>query len=401
MEDNRDYWSQSSWCEDDKEFFVDDNDNDHSTSTTLPLGFFSSNSALSVDFTGQVCIIDIQKREMAQRDFLKFSSATAPRLSGITPAGTTATTITTTSLEGHTTSITTMDLDLPPKLDEVQDVLRVMTQQYQDIYCTEVEHDDELTALWRRLLIDWMYFVVDYCKCQRESVAAAAYFLDVVIARKLIHTKQEFQLAAATSLQLAIKAYDCQSIELTKLVQFGRQLFTEDDVIAMETTILRTLNWRLHPPSTYCYLRQYERLLPSTVTFVARRMIADVTKLVSELTVTEPKYNSFSPAITAYAGILMAMELIDHTDLPVQQRHCFVLHMQKAAELESKSPLVLKAFDELKQSFDTCPKLQDVIDSIASTKSRNSRVGIPDYYDRFKKNHCVAKSSPRQVISEI
>jgi hypothetical protein len=213
-----------------------------------------------------------------------------------------------------------------------------------------------------------MYYVVDYCQWQRQSVAAAAFFLDVCISRNLISTPEEHQLAAATALQLALKTFDSGVIELDKLVQLGQGSFSEEDVVEMEVQICYALNWHLHPPSTDGFLRQYERLLPTSVTDSTKEMMGEVTKLVSELTVSEMKYNAYPPSVIAYAAMLLAMELMEH--LFVYQRHCFVLNMSNVAQLESKSRDVLKAFEELKQTLDTSNKLQDLIQTLLSLRNR-------------------------------
>jgi hypothetical protein len=286
-----------------------------------------------------------------------------------------------------------MDCSLPDEYDQVQDILRIMRQQEATIYRrTNEDGVDELKALWRRLLIEWMYFVVDYCNLRRDSVAAAAFFLDTAVSKDLVKTREEHQLAAATALQLALKTFDTASIKLERLVKLGRGLFTEADIVRMECRILQALDWRLHPTTSYCFLRQFERLLPSTVSETAHLMIGEVTKLASELTATEQKYNQFPPSVVAYAGMLVAMELIDHTDIPICQRHCFVINMATIANLESKSSLVLEAFDELKQSLDTSSKLEEVVEAIAAAQIKKSKSTID-------LNSIV--QSPRHVMARI
>jgi hypothetical protein len=93
--------------------------------------------------------------------------------------------------------------------------------------------------------------------------------------------------------------------------------------------------------------------------------MGEVTKLVSELTVSEIKYNVYPPLVIAYSALLLAMELLMEDDLFVSQRHCFVLNMSNVAQLESKSILVLKAFEALKKMLNTSNKLQDLIQTLS------------------------------------
>jgi hypothetical protein len=264
------------------------------------------------------------------------------------------------SIEGNAQNV-------PAQFEEIHDILHVMREQESSIYARTYVAD-ELVALWRGILVEWMYYVVDFCKLQRQTVGAAAFFLDVAMSRGLIGTREEHQLAAATALQLALKTFDSTVIKIEKLVKLGRGLFTVDDVVTMESKILLSMNWHLHPPSTYCFLRQYERLVPSSVSEATRGMIEEVTKLVSKLSVTEHKYTQYPTSVVAYASILVAMELVDYADLSIRQRQCFVLHMSTVAKLDTKSEVVLKAFEDLKESLDSSSKLQDVIDSISNVR---------------------------------
>jgi hypothetical protein len=284
--------------------------------------------------------------------------------------------------------------------EEVCDILTVMRRQESSIY-QEGRHvtSDELVGLWRRLLIEWMYYVVDYCQLQRQSVAAAAFFLDVCMSRGLIATREEHQLAAATALQLALKTFDSAVIKLDKLVKLGRGQFTEEDVVEMEVQICHSLNWHLHPPSTDCFLRQYERLLPTSVKESTKEVMGEVTKLVSELTVSEIKYNVYPPSVIAYSAMLLAMELLMEDDICVHQRHCFVLNMLNVAQLESKSILVLKAFEALKKTLDTSNKLQDLIQTLSLRNRQQAPNKKEQSLSREKSN--ISQQSPRHVMVRL
>lgn len=282
--------------------------------------------------------------------------------------------------------------------DDVHDVVERMRVQERTNY-RQSEIEDELVGLWRKMLVDWMYYVIDYCHLQRQAVAAAAYFYDVAVQKKLVETPEEHQLAAATALQLALKTHDSSIIKLGKLVKLGRGLFTEDDVVVMEKRILKSMDWLLHPPSTYCFLRQYERLLPATISDMTRTMINTVTSLACEVTLTDYRYLSYKPSVIAYAAMILALEMIPHDDLPIVQRHCFLLKMSTIAELDSKSKKVRGAFKDLKATIGACPKLQKLVESLEKQHKQQERdtrcmlskpKGVPVY------NH-----SPRHVMARL
>jgi len=251
-----------------------------------------------------------------------------------------------------------------------------------------------------QMLVEWMYYVIDYCNLQRHSVAAAAFFFDVAVQNKLVESPEEHQLAAATALQLALKTHDSSIIKLDKLVRLGRGLFTEEDVVQMEKQILESTGWHLHPPTTYCFLRQYEQLLPSTTSETARSLMNQVTSLAAEVTLSDHNYLVHNPSEIAYAAILMAMELIPVDELPVVQRQCFLMRLSTVANVNSKSKSVLHIFDDIRETLDSSPKLEALVRSIAK-QQQQKRMEMPTTRIGTKPHPTYSQSSPRQVMIRL
>lgn len=330
-----------------------------------------------------------------------------------TPPATSVTDVTTSGVGNHSNSGKKQSVcrirprrSLSVDMEEVHIMLKNMQLKERTAVYQRSECADDLSATWRKMLLEWMYYVVDYCKLQRPSVASAAFFLDVCMSKGLCRTREEHQLAAATSLQLALKTVDTAVIKLEKLVSLGRGQFTEEDVAKMEMKILRKLSWKLHPPSTYCFLRQYERLIPHSVSDEAKEMMDEVTKLVAELTVLDHQYLNYDASVLGYATMLLGLEMIPEDVIPIYLRHCFFVHMSAVANLDSSSPIVLEAFDRLRDSLHQNGKLDNVLDTIAA---KTTQVAIEDDLDRYHssnlknvRNDCAGMHySPRDVKVRI
>lgn len=287
--------------------------------------------------------------------------------------------------------------DIDERNVDVHDILERMKIQESTIYA-QAPIEDELVALWRKMLIEWMYYVVDYCRLQRTAVAAASFFFDVAVRKQLAHTPEEHQLAAATALQLALKTHDSSIIKLDKLVKLGRGQFTEQDVVEMEGRILDSMHWHLHPPSSYCFLRQYERLLPNTIGQTTRQMINNVTSLACEVTLTDHNYLAYHPSEVSFAAMLMALEMIPHDDLPIVQRQCFLLRMASAAQMDCKSGSILEAFERLKVSMESSPKFGSLTETLAKAQKQNARDCRKYYRKRGSYTSAVHNHSPRHVM---
>lgn len=257
------------------------------------------------------------------------------------------------------------------QLEEVHDVLQLMRRQESTTYRRfDYLSRDPTLALrvvdgsWRQRIIEWMYGVIDHCSLRRDSVAVATYYLDLCVAKGIIDSRQNFQLAAMTALQLAIKLYDSTMVKLDSLVKLGRGQFKESDVVHMEEKILKALKWQVHPPTPVCFLRQYLRLLPQSVSPMTRYMLAEVTRFISEISVCLYRFVRFAPSSIAYAGMLIAMERIDDTLLPSWQRQEFFQNMYETGRLDGSSVDVVEIMQQLKRSLEKNVSLQELMKTI-------------------------------------
>lgn len=217
---------------------------------------------------------------------------------------------------------------------------------------------------WRQRIVEWMYGVVDHCNLRRDSVAVAAHYMDLCVERGVVESRQHFQLAAMTALQLAIKLYDSTIVKLDSMIKLGRGLFTEQDVIDMEIKMLRALKWQVHPPTQICFLRQYMRLLPGSVSPHAKYTLAELTRFIAEISVCLYKFVDSPPSVLAYAGMLVSLERIDEITLPPWQRQEIFQTMQAAADLDHQSPLVQNTMTKLRISLGKNVSLQDLLHTI-------------------------------------
>ena len=256
-------------------------------------------------------------------------------------------------------------------LDDVVDLVAVMHRQESTTYRrsdylrnAKQDYSSVVDGAWRQRIVEWMYGVVDHCSLRRDSVGVATYYLDLCVERDLIESRQHFQLAAMTALQLAIKLYDSTVVQLNSLIKLGRGLFSEQDVIDMERNILKALKWNVHPPTSICFLRQFLRLLPPTLNPVARYKIAEVTRFVSEISVCLYKFVDAPPSAVAYAGMLVAMDRIEEAILPTWQRQEIFHTMAVSAGLDFQSPQIDKILTRLHASLDKNVSLKDLMITI-------------------------------------
>ncbi|GKY99069.1 hypothetical protein MPSEU_000862600 [Mayamaea pseudoterrestris] len=264
-------------------------------------------------------------------------------------------------------------------LTHVQAIVSIMMHQEATEYRrsdflsqqNSLSHFLDAAGSWRLRIVEWMYGVIDHCSLKRDCVAHAAYYLDLCTERGLVTSRQDYQLAAMCALLISIKMVDSTIVKLQSMVTLGRGVFSEQDVIIMERKMLAALNWRVHPPTPVCFLRQFLRLLPPNVSPMTRFVIAEVTRFIAEISICLYKFVNFPPSVIAYAGMLIAMERIDVNALTMWQRHEIFASMFRYAGLDHSSLQVLEAIHHLRLSIEKNVSLNELIDSIDAQCCRN------------------------------
>ena len=294
---------------------------------------------------------------------------------------------------------------LPPDVgDIVSNMLRQESTLYKrEDYLTHIlsslEDGETIDGSWRQRIVEWMYGVIDHCNLRRESVAVATCFLDLAASRDLVTCRKDFQLVAMTSLMLSIKLNDSTMVKLDSMVKLGRGLFNEDDVIDMETKILKAFDWHVHPPTAVCFMRQLLRLLPPETTPVARYIIVEVTRFISEVSACLYKFLKYPPSTLSLAAIMIAMERIDERTLPYWQRQQFMYNVTAVTGMDGTSWDVLRALDDLRTSLDNNMNLKDLMRTIDAqclqANAANQMNG------KGKDELLKGPSSPRDVVSGI
>lgn len=247
------------------------------------------------------------------------------------------------------------------EMEEIEEILAVMRMHESGFYSVDdylrvkVEGKDVVDESWRQRMCEWMYGVVDHCNFRRDIVAVSAGYLDIVLTkdRSILYSRRTFQLAAMTCLYLAMKVYDTSFVKLESLIKLGRGLFTVDDVIAMEDRILtKILKWRVHPPTAMCFLRHYTRLFPSCLSPSTAYMISEVSRFIAEISVCLYKFVKYKPSAVAMSALMIAMEGIDDTSLPLGSRKLMMQRMKVIAKMDLQSAEMQQLTRRLRASFE-------------------------------------------------
>ena len=96
------------------------------------------------------------------------------------------------------------------------------------------------------MLVDWLIEVVDVYTMSPRSAFIAVGLVDRTLSLyPKIYPRSEFQLLGATCLHIASKCEDVSYIGVEDLASCGDNIYTVKNVLAVEETVLRLLDFKL------------------------------------------------------------------------------------------------------------------------------------------------------------
>lgn len=225
-----------------------------------------------------------------------------------------------------------------------------------------------MNETWRRKICEWKYQIVDYYNIDREVVSVSMTYLDRYLALPENHStdggtceqvstmsmhidKKQFQLAAMTSLYIAIKLYEntfdavgdklvrkSNKLRISTLVELSRGYFERHHFIEMEQVILFRLGWKMHPPTSVQFITYLLDLLP--ISEADMHVLYELARYLAELAVCVYNLSALhAPSTVAYAAILNAMTALRCTNSPASSclttevYHQFIHNVSHAAQL--------------------------------------------------------------------
>ena len=162
-------------------------------------------------------------------------------------------------------------------------------------------------ASCREKMCEWSYRVCDHFKVPRNIVAVAFSFLDRFVNRCSCD-RTAFKLASMTALYMATKVFNGKQLSIVTLAELSRGEFDVSHISEMEMIMLRTLDWKLNPPTVQDFIQYFLTFLPSNcsqTTFIAQRAM-----FFAELCVYDYDLVGYDRGLLAQAAILNAIEAV-------------------------------------------------------------------------------------------
>ncbi|CAB9521748.1 Cyclin-B2 [Seminavis robusta] len=203
-----------------------------------------------------------------------------------------------------------------------------------------------INEFWREKIVEWSYQVIDHFDYSREVVSVSIHYLDRFLAARHVN-KKSFQLAAMTSLFLAVKLYEPGRISMSSMIELSRGYFTVSQLANMELELLRVLSWQVHPPTAYCFSKHILFLMPYTsISMDSRHDILELTRFLAELSVIDYFFVARKGSSVALAALLNSMDEIPAVSK--EAKEAFYNELQRIKGIDAESPEVLDCRERLR-----------------------------------------------------
>lgn len=160
-------------------------------------------------------------------------------------------------------------------------------------------------------MVAWCHQVVDFCNFDRETVLISMNILDRFMmtpsGKQVKFDRKIYQLAAMTALYTAVKVHESEAMDPRLISSLSQGYYTCEQVDAMELKILTALTWRVNPPTSMAFVRQYVALLPKMDDCIVEA-VYDLSRFQTEVAVLEYNCLTVKPSTLALCSLINALD---------------------------------------------------------------------------------------------
>jgi len=186
--------------------------------------------------------------------------------------------------------------------------------------------------IWRQMVVEWCYQVIDHISADRELVYITMNILDRFLSahmlkrsdtctdntanttsRQYLTDKKDYETAVMTALLMTMKLQGLSSLCINDLVQMSSNSVTSLDIVQVGKEIIQCLTWNKQIPTAARFAHALVQVLPDTVSESTMMNIFENAVFQIELSVQDESCSHQAPSLVAW----MAFEnAISATSMP-------------------------------------------------------------------------------------
>ena len=163
----------------------------------------------------------------------------------------------------------------------------------------------EINERHRIVVIEWLSYIVCYFSQSNETLFMSINIMDRYISKKKI-SLNIYQLVAISSYLIASKFEDTNSPLIDDLIYVSKNIYTQNDIIAMEKDILSALNFDIFFVSSYQFFSLFYLLSD-----LNNKILFCLGHLILELCLLNIDIMSCEQSLLAIGALLIAKKSLD------------------------------------------------------------------------------------------
>ena len=214
--------------------------------------------------------------------------------------------LTASSLKGYDNSTTLVSYGTSSDTDhEYIDLMYENSLRAESVFHVDGKYMSLQNALnfkMRAMLIDWMVEVCLKFKFVDETLHIAVAIIDRFLSKNTI-SRSKFQLVAIASLFIASKYEETYYPEVNDFIYLTEDAYSYDEVISMESTILKCLDFKITFPTAAKFLTHYIKKISNenVISF-------DISRYLIENSLLHGKMLKYLPSKIACSALYIANE---------------------------------------------------------------------------------------------
>ncbi|XP_048815727.1 G2/mitotic-specific cyclin-B3 [Lagopus muta] len=183
---------------------------------------------------------------------------------------------------------------------EIFDYMREREEKFQ--LPDYMEKQPDISRDMRAILVDWMVEVQENFELNHETLYLAVKLVDHYLV-EVVSMRDKLQLIGSTAVLIASKFEERCPPCVDDFLYICDDAYKREELIAMETSILRTLNFDINIPIPYRFLRRFAKCARASMETLT------LARFLCEMTLQEYDYARERPSKLAASSLLLALTM--------------------------------------------------------------------------------------------
>jgi len=170
-----------------------------------------------------------------------------------------------------------------------------------------MEHQTELTCDMRSVLVDWLVEVQESFELNHETLYSAVRLVDLYLSNTTVN-KENLQLVGTTAMLISSKFEERCPPCVDDFLYICDDAYTRRDLIQMEMSILKAVDFDIGLPLSYSFLRRYARVSKASMeTLTLARFILETSLMDYDLL-------GVKDSLMAASALMLAFQMQNTSD---------------------------------------------------------------------------------------